>query len=168
MINTETRNARAKGLGYRTLHVVHVESLAGCRYPQASEIAATLVDYGMVSGRRRGDLMWLCCSSAQVMAEIALVSPDAAVGCKSAGAAEAIDDLLDWGWAARQFQRVTIGSGDRSFAPRMAVLAGAGLDVTCVAREGLLSIENRLASRRVLLLPKWPLVHREGGASHAA
>lgn len=162
------RRGRAKGPECRTLHVVDVENLTSRHHPEEREITATLVDYGMVSGRRRGDLMWLCCSSAQVVAEIALVSTDAAVACKSAGAAEAIDEVLDWGWVARHFQRVTIGSGDRSFAPRMAALAGGGVDVTCVAREGLLSIENRLASHRALVLPKRPLAHREGGAPHAA
>lgn len=104
------------------------------------------------------------------MANFAMSSTGEGVACRRGrdGAELAIDDLLDWGWVARRFATVTFGSGDHYFAPRMALLASQGLDVTCVARGDSLSVANRLACHTVRLLPKRPTFTDLGGVHDVA
>lgn len=151
-----SRWAGGDALRGRRLHIVDIENLAGCGAPSLDEIRRSLLDYGLASGRQQGDQVWVCCSSATTLANLALTMSSGGLACLGGpdGAERAIDHRLDWAWVARQFGFVTIGSGDHYFAPRMALLAAMDVDVTCIARDGSISAANRLASHRTILLPR--------------
>lgn len=170
MTHNAALGEREKSIQRRCLHLLDIENLVGRPDPTAAEIAAVLVDYSVVSGRRVGDLVWVCCSSAWTMANIAMSSTGEGVACRRGrdGAELAIDDLLDWGWVARRFATVTFGSGDHYFAPRMALLASQGLHVKCIARGDSLSTANRLACHTVRLLPERPTSTYLGGVHDVA
>lgn len=150
------RRAGSDALRGRRLHIVDIENLAGCGAPSLDETRRALLDYGLASGRRQGDQVWVCCSSAKTLANLALAMSGGGLACLRGadGAERAIDERLDWARVARQFGFVTIGSGDHYFAPRMALLAAMDVEVTCIAREGSVSAASRLASHRTILLPR--------------
>lgn len=170
MIKKAVCGGAEKDTRSRCFHLLDIENLVGRADPSVGEIVTVLADYGIVSGRHAGDHVWICCSSVQTMANLALASSGARFACRLGrdGAELAIDEELDWGWIAERFHRVAVGSGDHFFAPRMAFLASRGVDVTCIARDGSLSAANRLASHRVRLLPKHPLTGHVEGAHHVA
>lgn len=156
----------------RTLCILDIENLAGCGRPGVQEMTDAIARFDVVSGRREGEMTWVSVSSASVLGNLALMALEGVgITCLVGrdGAERAIDQRLDWAWVAETFTHVVIGSGDAYFAPIMAALAGAGVDVTVIGRWGAISAASRMAAHRWFYLTgiRNPLVGRAGDP-HAA
>lgn len=139
----------------RSLHIVDPENLVGSGRPSTEDLAYVMAMYGLVSGRRESDQVWFGASSVETLMKLRQVGGSAGLVWQPGpdGAELALDARLDWDHMAKRFSRVVFGSGDHYFAPIMSYLAGQGLEVVCVAREGSISAASRLASCEVRLLP---------------
>ena len=124
----------------RTLHLVDIENLAGGSRADRATLSWATQAYGEAVRYRSHDHRIVACGP-RLAYEVGLLWPGALlkVGRGIDGADRVLGDHADPSFVGAHYDRVVVGSGDHYFAPVVAELIGAGLDVAVVCRRDALA-----------------------------
>lgn len=136
----------------RTLHVVDIECLFGSTLYTPGMVRRLVATYPALDSATDHVVLGASCRASAVTALLGWPGSRLVWRPGQDGGDLALLEVLLGEEVERRFDRVVIGSGDGIFTAACAYLAGAGLEVGVVARQGSLSNRLRMAAHWHLYL----------------